>query len=1325
MAKFNNDDLSKIKDILTPLDKDPIKFETLNPTAKFVRKIKGLPEPNLDEPVEEPATDEIEIGDSEEENQVDAETPPAFKNFDEEEDDDLDIDELLNSASDIMSGGDIPSVESLKKDTKPDDFTHTGVESNINKEIESSEEDELLVEPNSQDSEDTFSFDDKTDDDPFATNEIADLKSGSTNPFQDIITDDSQDPFKDFDPNATSDSDPFANLGGDSDSLGETSSAEDPFGVVPTTEEEDPFANLGGDSDSLGETSSAEDPFGVVPTTEEEDPFANLGGDSDSFGEKSSEEDPFGVVPTTEEEDPFANLGGDSDSFGEKSSEEDPFGVVPTTEEDPFGTGVTNSKDPLDDLDDNFGDTGSTEEDPFGVVATTEEDPFGSVGSNFDDNLSDDAFDGLGEEPATTNQSAGVEEEDPFSTASFNAVDDSPVTDSGMESGFGETSDENSGFDTSDQDHFSDFQQSTDMGDYDAEGLGSDISAGSLDTIDDYSTDEPITQTGNYESLEDDLDSLAEEEEATEELSDEELAVIQQEIINYPPKLKRAVIDAITNERLSKSDQNGLIELIKTSQKPEDIAEYLSEKLGYQVDLFDKTGAYSERGIPVIATKDIYTKEGELRRRQLIKRTALLAAAGILAVIGLVSSYKYVLRPFQASRYYNEGIEYIKKAGDSKNSSERLKYLADSKSAFAKGEKIEPNNLEYLNKFGIAYMKIGEYDLAFEKLFGSVEPDFGAEPNGESESWQKRTEVPLIQLSPKTPWSNDKIPIGGKIVPENESMVLISGTGRNKVERKIKKAGAYIVSRLEKNIHDNNTYISLGKFHSNIANLFQKPMLNGNRNYKNDNLAINYYKEVFTDGQDPDNVEATSGLAKIYYNQKNFTKSVFYYNKIVDKFPSNPIGHGGLLSNFIEMWKKDKNPTFVLNHHRQVRNALNIEEDLSLFTLSKLASFYIDLSANDVRIKYNINPEDQVTNMDLQDNVEHLLNIAFFKTEKQDDGMEVKGDEYAEGYYQRGRYLLKKGETVQALRQFELSAKYDPAHYLSVLEMAEYYMRINDYNESIALLENSLKRYENNKDLYGNKEEDETLFFGDYARIYFNKGKIFYLESALLTKEGKITEFPDRKVYPDRSLGQLSEEESNRRKNLNNAMMMFEKAQENKLQNQTLLRELFYYKGWIEYMRSDYETALNEWSNLAEEDIYSNPNVMLGRANAFYYLDQINASLGNYIKLKEDFEEKESQIARPSYDESVHQEIYNVLIATYNNIGAIYEKKGNTTQALKHYWKAIEIARKINLTTEISNHNKDMVFKTKREDSGPLLDDWLSPTIDTIKDLLNAKKGKF
>ena len=425
------------------------------------------------------------------------------------------------------------------------------------------------------------------------------------------------------------------------------------------------------------------------------------------------------------------------------------------------------------------------------------------------------------------------------------------------------------------------------------------------------------------------------------------------------------------------------------------------------------------------------------------------------------------------------------------------------------------------------------------------------------------------------------------------------------------------------------------------------------------------------------------------------------------------------------MWKGDQNPQFVLNHHRQVRNALGIEDDLSLFVLAKLAAFYIDLNASEVRIKYNINPEDQVTNMDLEDNVEHLLNTAFFKTEKGEDGEDVKGDEFAEGYYQRGRFLINKGESIRALKQFEFAASYDPAHYLSVMEMGEHYMRLNNYSESIDLLANAEKRYVTYKDFYGNREEDETLLNGDPGRIYFDKGKIAFMESSLISKDGKISEFPDRKVYPDKSLSQLSEEESNRRRNLINAMQKFDIALKLNIKDPKLKRELYYYKGWIEYMRSDYEAALNEWSNLSEDDTYLNSNVMIGRANAFYNLDQLNASLGNYIKIKEDFEEKESVIARPTPEESAHQEIYNVLIAVYNNIGAVYERKGNSAQALKHYWKAIEVARKIGLTTEIANFNKDMVFKAKPNGALPLLDDWLSPTIDTVKELQNTKKGRL
>ncbi len=736
------------------------------------------------------------------------------------------------------------------------------------------------------------------------------------------------------------------------------------------------------------------------------------------------------------------------------------------------------------------------------------------------------------------------------------------------------------------------------------------------------------------------------------------------------------------------------------------------------MELYDTSGQFSADGIPIISTKPVYTKEGLLRQQQLIRKTLAATAASILLVFGLITGYKNFYRPWQAGGQYELGLIEIKKAADEKDPEKKKIRYAHAEEFFSKGEKIEPNNLKYLNLYGIYYMKSGEYEKSFEKLFGKVSPDFGVEssdPKGRG-VWSKRTEVPNISLSKNESWNNSKLPIGGKIVNENDYMKLVS---QDKVERKILKAGAYIVSRLEKDIHDTMTYINLGRFHSNIANSFTDRNRNKGTDYKNDELAINYYKEVFTDSDDPYNVHATAGIAKIYYNRKEFSKAASYYNKIIEAYPKSEIGHGGILSAYIEMWKRDKNPQFVLNHHRQVRNALGIEEDLPMFVLAKLASFYNDLDSKEVRIRYNINPEDQVTGMEIDDNVEHLLEILFSKSEER-DGEEIKGSEYSEGYYQRGRFHLKKGETKRALKQFEFAANFDPAHYLAVLQMAEYYMRVNDMSEAIKLLSNSKERYETYKIDYGVREEDEVLAEGDPGRIYFDMGKIIYLGSVGVTRKDNINEFPGRKIYPERSLDKMSEEDENRRKELHESLFFFNKATDMNLKNETLKRELYFFKGWIEYIHGNWSEALNSWANAGEEDAYSNPTLLKGKANAYYYTGQLNASLGNYLKVKEDFEDRESAITTPVSEDMNHQEIYQTLVAVYNNIGAVYERKKNTTAALKHYWKSIEATRKISIVSEVANSNKDMVFKSRPKGSDPLLDDWLAPTLDSIRELKNV-----
>jgi tetratricopeptide (TPR) repeat protein len=286
--------------------------------------------------------------------------------------------------------------------------------------------------------------------------------------------------------------------------------------------------------------------------------------------------------------------------------------------------------------------------------------------------------------------------------------------------------------------------------------------------------------------------------------------------------------------------------------------------------------------------------------------------------------------------------------------------------------------------------------------------------------------------------------------------------------------------------------------------------------------------------------------------------------------------------------------------------------------------------------------------------------------------------------------------------------------------MAEYYMGVLDFPEAENLLKNSEKRYLDFRDSYGRRDEDETLVEGDPAKLYFDRGKIIYLQSSGILESDLIREFPARKIYPNRSLVKLPEKEMDRRRGLLTAQVYFAKALEapNALKDEKSIREMIYFQGWIDYMLGDFEKAINTWSELGEEDIYFNTSLMLGFGNSSYYTNQLNSALSNYLKVMEDFEAKETKIKRIVEDDQDHQEIYQTLVAVYNNIGAVYERKQDYVTALTYYWKAIESARKIQLVSEMANSNKDLLMKKERLGQMPLLEDWLAPTLDPISTLI-------
>ncbi|EMN45197.1 tetratricopeptide repeat protein [Leptospira weilii] len=1100
----------------------------------------------------------------------------------------------------------------------------------------------------------------------------------------------------------------------------------DNFETPPSVDSDqtDPFADFGMDSEPASTASEEQDPFSDFGLSEE----TSSAPDDFSFGEESTstdEGDPFAGIEemTGDSPDPFAGM--------EESSEADPFGGTDIGEDFSSVSSPISEADPFAGMDTftSIPESAADSSDPFdGLETQSERDEFDLSGTESAPTDGGDSFDEfMSSEPPPS----GGGNDDFFSSPADSESPSDPFADFGdLGPPTGQDPFSNlASSATVSEDPFADFVPST------AEDTLSDIPADS--SFESFSPDlESDVDGRDFDSgsslgLEADLQGLANEEkqDIDKGLKDEELAIIQKEILRYPPTLRRAVIDSIVQDRLTPRDQKGLLELIKIESSPQEIADFLSGALGETISVSQKMSGFSKDGVPIISTDPVYTKEGLQRQRKVIRRTIISIAATIFLVVGGTLFYKNFIIPNQAAQYYEQGLTLIREAGAyPKNSETRKKKFFEAEESFARGENILPNHLKYLNLYGVEYTRVEEYDRAFEKLFGKVSPDFGAgreEPS--SNAWDKREKVPIVTLTKGQVWDNAKLPIAGKIGSENR-MVLVAQDG---IQRKIMKAGAYIVMRLEKQTHDNPTYKNLGRFHSSIMPSFTEPSLGGGK-YKNDQLAINFFKQVYTDGNEPYDEESTAGIAKIYYNRREFGKAASFYNKIVEIDPSSSVGQGGLLSTYIEMWKEDGNPQFVINHHRQIKNNLDIEKKLSLHVLSKLASFYTDLNKKELRIRYNINPIDQVSGMEVNDNALEILDLIYHKTEEDPvTGTEIEGSQYAEGYYQRGRYFASIKESIQARRFFEKAATLDPAHYLASTELAENAIRLANFAEADKLLNESLKRFENYKQSYGAREEDETLIQGNVGRIYFDKARIQYLSAAGIHEKDKITEFPGRKIYPFRARTSMDTVAKTRSMELKNSLDGFSKAEsvqtdENEF---TLIRrwrtplpvgiqrELRYFKGWVDYMNGDFAASLNEWAGFEDEDEYNHSTLLMGKANAFFYTGQYKASLGNYLKVQDDMEEKLLNMGLPKPDDPYHQEVYQTLVAAYNNIGAVYEKQGNTAEALKHYWKAIETARKINEISEIAMSNKDLMFKKEAIGQDPLLEDWLSPTLDSVKKL--------
>jgi len=152
--------------------------------------------------------------------------------------------------------------------------------------------------------------------------------------------------------------------------------------------------------------------------------------------------------------------------------------------------------------------------------------------------------------------------------------------------------------------------------------------------------------------------------------------------------------------------------------------------------------------------------------------------------------------------------------------------------------------------------------------------------------------------------------------------------------------------------------------------------------------------------------------------------------------------------------------------------------------------------------------------------------------------------------------------------------------------------------------------------------------------------------------------------------------------------------------------ELFYNLGRIYYMKGlyeNYEKAIEYWLHLYE-DFALRPELMYALGNAFYHINNLEASKGEYLKLISIFEHDADSIGQVVSHKPDHVRIFQTLSLAYNNLGAVYQRQDDEVKSSICFWKAIDYAKRINRENEFARVNLARSFKVYSEKVMPVID---------------------
>ena len=798
-------------------------------------------------------------------------------------------------------------------------------------------------------------------------------------------------------------------------------------------------------------------------------------------------------------------------------------------------------------------------------------------------------------------------------------------------------------------------------------------------------------------SLSSDLSSLAAEEAGT--VDPATLRRVRETLRSYPAPLRRRLSKALLDENMKPADSAELMRLLSEGASAHEIGAWLDHK---NVSEVPEDAGGAEAGPRIIMARPEYTDEGLARQEKLIKLTRFGAIAAFVAITLVGGVYFMLLKPMFYRQAVAKGRDMILERGASA--------IPDAERQFEKALSYYDRDTYAYLQYADAYRYKGLYADAFSKLFAEVKlpGNLGSVKAGDKE----------IRSSNELFGSLKRVPV---VAYNGDSMVAVNGTPLALV-----KKGAYVVSHLDNKKDEAQVLLALGQFHSNPSRRFAREPL------KNNYLGADYYRRVlmanpatpaFKKEEMMD--RAVMGIGDIFYNEKDYDRALDYYKKIIDKEPDNVAAHAGILKALIKLFQLNNDPRMVIQHHTVIKNK-KLENKLPMYIKARLASFYIDLPAeNELRVKYNISPANMLTGQQLKTRTDDLLTSIFNSSETDSFGVKREGAKFAEGYYQRARsYAKDKNQVRMALKQFEYAFHYDPRHFMALNDRAEILTLLNDFSGAQELLKlaKQLSTPEKLAEL-GENEQDETLSEAPVGTIAFNMGKAMYLDAIrdLSNSESwfRLKEVQKYRSHTDQGTNALLA-------HLDRIELEFNEARTLGIAGTKAESELMYFSGWSKFVRNDHRGALSDWEKIDPEKTSSLPNLSLAQSHCYYRLaveetvpaqreKYLDSALGLLFYSQDRYNARMDTITRIDAGNEKHARLVSNLAIIENNIGAIYELLDDEQKSLMHYWKSVENSKRIGKENEIANLNIRLSFKRKSLTDGenvPVIMDFVPPLVD-------------